>query len=424
MNTSSKCYSGAARLMWFAMRVALLTLIGSSAACNNQGSNLLPINVSQGPGAGLTLNRPYTTITLCMANTPYCQTIDHVLVDTGSTGIRIFKQVLNANLAGPEDNQGWLGEYQAFGTGNSWGPVVGRLVTLGGEPSVSLKIQIIDSSWGGGVPDGYSSSWNSPDDAGFNGILGIGLSNPYPWDSGSYFSCQSGVCSILPSQPPIEYALENPVFLLPRDNNGIIISMPKISADGQTSASGTLVLGIGTQPDNDPKNFSANWLFTVPAKGLFEGTAHVTMTAANMSFNWLLPDSGTNSITFAPPLPGSYVHLNGTYCLPSPLQNFPTLISVPGTTSGTWPFTFAIECVDDLQPPNCVPSNPTQGETLCLVAFNDVGAASGIPYDDYFIFGLPLFYDRDVYIVYPDASAPLPLGKGPLYGFGGHPPGQ
>jgi hypothetical protein len=380
--------------------------------------NALPISVSQGPSSHLTVNMPYTSVTVCVAPlpgappTPICQEVNDILVDTGSTGLRIFKQALNARLAPPAGGVG-TAEYEMFASGNAWGPVVLRSVVLGGEPAVQVPIQVIDSSFGGGVPQGYASSWGSPDDAGFNGILGVSVMSPS--DSGQYYSCESGACSFL-TAPTGQPNVENPVCALPKDNNGVIISMSAIQPGGQSTASGSLFLGIGTELDNDPRTFSSNWLFSVPATGsILAGNAGVTMTVGGQSFDSLLPDSGTNAIVFDDSaIPGGDVGLNGFYCLPPSMQSFSAAISAPG---GNWNFTFSVACFQVL-PSNCV-VNPAPGETACFSAFDNV-ATPATPYVGQFVFGLPLFYGRDVYLVYPNASAPPPLGNGPFYGFGGH----
>ena len=43
-------------------------------------------------------NALYTTVTICQPGTAICQSIDHVLIDTGSTGLRILSSVLTLTL--------------------------------------------------------------------------------------------------------------------------------------------------------------------------------------------------------------------------------------------------------------------------------------------------------------------------------------
>ncbi len=40
-------------------------------------------------------NKPTVSVTVCVPGTSNCQTINHVLVDTGSYGFRIFRQALS-----------------------------------------------------------------------------------------------------------------------------------------------------------------------------------------------------------------------------------------------------------------------------------------------------------------------------------------
>ena len=67
--------------------------VNPTAAANN----VAPIIVDAGP-AGLNFtstNVPFVTIKVCVpGSTTECQTIDHVTVDTGSSGLRIVSTVL------------------------------------------------------------------------------------------------------------------------------------------------------------------------------------------------------------------------------------------------------------------------------------------------------------------------------------------
>ena len=47
-------------------------------------------------------------------------------------------------------------------------------------------------------------------------------------------------------------AVPNPVSALPNDNNGVVVSLPSVAANGQETVNGTLYFGIGTQSDNQP----------------------------------------------------------------------------------------------------------------------------------------------------------------------------
>ena len=121
------------------------------------------------------LNKPCVSVTVCTPGTSTCQTIDDILLDTGSFGLRIFKQVLNVSLEQVTGGSGSLAECVQFGDGSSdWGPVQIASVILGNEPAVQVPIQVIDSTFGT-APSACQNADQSPADAGFNGILGVGL---------------------------------------------------------------------------------------------------------------------------------------------------------------------------------------------------------------------------------------------------------
>src|SRR5689334_2831436 len=64
------------------------------------GANVQAIVVDSGPTPVATsstpaINTAYTTVTICApGSTSNCQTIDHIQVDTGSSGLRILQEVL------------------------------------------------------------------------------------------------------------------------------------------------------------------------------------------------------------------------------------------------------------------------------------------------------------------------------------------
>ena len=65
-------------------------------------NNVQPVLMDYGPivnGQFVGLNNTlYTTVIICVPGTSTCQSIDHVLVDTGSTGLRIPASVLALSL--------------------------------------------------------------------------------------------------------------------------------------------------------------------------------------------------------------------------------------------------------------------------------------------------------------------------------------
>jgi hypothetical protein len=68
-----------------------------SGSVSSGGANQIPVVVDAGPTRS-SFNRPYVSVTLCAPGTTNCQTIDHLLVDTGSSGIRVLASVLSPAL--------------------------------------------------------------------------------------------------------------------------------------------------------------------------------------------------------------------------------------------------------------------------------------------------------------------------------------
>lgn len=141
------------------------------------GANVIPITVN----GSLCLNNAYNnepcvSIQVCTPGTNTCQTINGILLDTGSYGLRIFKSVLNGLSLGPVSTSsgGQLAECLQYADGTAdWGPVETADVVLGGEPAVTVPVQVIDSTFPGS--SNCSGTLDTgPSIDGYNGILGVG----------------------------------------------------------------------------------------------------------------------------------------------------------------------------------------------------------------------------------------------------------
>ena len=114
----------------------------------NGVNNSLPIVVDGGP-AGLTepyVNGAFATIDVCLPATsaPVCQTIDHVLVDTGSVGLRLLTKSAGGELDPalvplPQQtaNGSVIAECNQFVDGFTWGSVSLATVVMAGEMASS-----------------------------------------------------------------------------------------------------------------------------------------------------------------------------------------------------------------------------------------------------------------------------------------------
>ena len=110
------------------------------------GSNVAPLIVDAGPKQ-LGVNLPSVTVTVCVPGTTTCQTIDHILVDTGSTGLRIVAEALApAMLSLPAATTAAgdpMYECLVFADGYSWGSVRHANAQLADGKATSLAIQLI-----------------------------------------------------------------------------------------------------------------------------------------------------------------------------------------------------------------------------------------------------------------------------------------
>lgn len=148
------------------------------------GSNVQAITVNAGP-AGNYANGAFTSVTVCVPGTTNCQSIDGILVDTGSSGLRILSSALTG-VSLPHQmasNGNPVVECLPFVSGYTWGPVETADVQISGEKAASVPIQVL-SDTDFVAPTACTSQGSSEDTLatmGANGILGVG---PYAEDCG------------------------------------------------------------------------------------------------------------------------------------------------------------------------------------------------------------------------------------------------
>ncbi|WP_374046084.1 DUF3443 family protein [Massilia sp. R2A-15] len=145
-------------------------------------------------------------------------------------------------------------ECAQFISGYTWGGIVHAYVKQGGAVAPAQSIQLAGFARAGAPPvpaDCTSIGTNIGTvvalDA--NGVLGVGLlhedcgnASATSAISGTYYACTGSTCAAT--------QVSNPVFVFATDNNGIVLTLPAVAADGAKSLSGTLTFGIGTQTDN------------------------------------------------------------------------------------------------------------------------------------------------------------------------------
>lgn len=371
-------------LILFAATVSLAGCGGGgsdSAASINSAvlpttGNVQPLTVDAGP-ANNSANGLYTSVTICAPGGVVCQTIDHILVDTGSSGLRIMASLLSSSLALPAQTDNALnplGECFQFADGSTWGPIKLADVRMAGQQANSVPIQVIGDPGFSAVPaDCPSPFGNTVAAFRANGILGVSV---FRQDYGPlatlgipglYYICPLGVCQSVGVS--LQKQVQNPVSMFATDKNGVIIRLPSIPQEGARRVSGSLIFGIGTQANNGLGG--ANIISVNPNTGFFV-TSH-----NGINYNSSFIDSGSNGIFFTDP--GIPVCSSNFYCPPSTL-NFSVINH--GTVNSI--VNFNVANADSL-----FAANPA------FTAFTSLAGPNS--FTNSFDFGLSFFYGRDVY---------------------------
>jgi hypothetical protein len=394
---------------------AILALASLAASCGGgaahansssntpaaSGNNVQAVIVSSGPAKNYA-NGIFTSVTVCVPSSSTCQSIDGILVDTGSYGLRLLSSAGGGALTlslppqkGPTGNP--VSECAAFVSGFTWGPVVAADISIAGERAANIPMQVIDPTFAT-VPSQCSNIGVPEDDSmqtlGANGILGVG---PYVSDCGGaceqsgslnpalYYECASSSCSVISEK--VARQVQNPVASFAADNNGVMLQLPQVTVPA-ASISGSLIFGIGTQSNN---GLGSATLFPLDASGEF------STTYKGQSYPAFI-DSGSNAFFFLDAgLSGLAVcsDNSGFYCPPS--QTSFTAQTTSGAT--TQSVNFSVVSADKLF------STPA----------NFVFPTLAGPNPGTFDWGLPFFFGRNVFTAIESRSTPA--GVGPFWAY-------
>jgi hypothetical protein len=384
------------------------------------GSNVQAVTVDSGPAALasagiLVVNTLYTTVTICVPGTSTCQDIDHIQVDTGSSGLRIISTVLTLSLPVRKDSSGnVIAECVHFVDGSSWGPLRQADIKISGETASNLAVHIIGDPAYPTVPGGCTgTAENSVTAFGANGILGVG---PFIQDCGSgcvqaggatYYTCTS-TTACTDSGMPLAMQITNPVTAFATDNNGVIIELPAVTSTA-ASVSGSLIFGIGTQGNN---GLGSAKVLTL------DGAGALTTTYKNQALGQSFIDSGSNAYYF--PDDGSIhtcptdnsTHAPGFYC-PVTAVNLSGTLTSNGVANGvSSSINFTVADADGL-----FSTNATVAAAATLAAPSTSVSADGSTFNgaDTFDWGLPLYYGRNVYTAIENQNTSA--GMGPYFAF-------
>ncbi|HTW50069.1 MAG TPA: DUF3443 family protein [Acidobacteriaceae bacterium] len=409
---------------------------GSGGSGGSSSANVLPISVDGGPTANLTggvnyENAAFATATVCApGSTSNCVTISNLLVDTGSTGLRVFQsEVSSLNLPGLNASNGSAAyDCVNFADGSYlWGPVQEADISLGSETASSAPIQVISDTTTG-IPsscsNGSTNNENTAARLGANGILGVGLeptdcyydggsacdpssglsSPPYP----AYYTCSGSNCT--PAFVAVANQVVNPVALFPKDNNGVIVELPAVSGSAAASLSGSLVFGIGTESNNALS--SSATVFTLDCDAfttMFGGQTYGITNAEYCEGPESFIDSGSNGLYFPnatglPTCPANTAagDLSGFYCPTSTANLSATNEGQDGASKTT---SFSVDNAETL----------FTGSTSSDAALPGLAGENPTGYG--FDWGLPFFYGVNVYSAIDGATMPSGAPAGPWWAY-------
>jgi hypothetical protein len=369
-----------------------------------------PASLNTGPNAYTSANVAFVSVTLCApGGNTNCQTIDHVQVDTGSVGLRIFASVLNPSLlsalpAETDPSANPVGECYQYVDGYVFGSVRQANMTVGGESVANMPFHVLsDTGVFSSVPSSCSSSGGSNlgtvADFGANGIIGIGVTQT---DCGSactvsggqsaaiYYDCPSTGCAMIIARAAASSApfqqVPNPVAAFAVDNNGTILVLPAAPAAGAPTANGTLYFGIGTQSNN---GLGSAQILTATGSSSPYGAGLVNVTYKGTTLPASFLDSGSSLYFFVDsavtPCPTSGA-FKGYYCPSPPLNLSPTIQGQNGlSVSGD--FTL-YDAQTQFSSTNAVVPGVGGNPNIFFPKVN---------FSNSFDYGLPFFYGRSVY---------------------------
>ena len=357
-----------------------------------QDANVVPLTIHTPHGG---FNRMVVSVTVCEPGTDRCATIDDVMVDTGSTGLRLESSAVPKTLqlpafSGSGDRP--LAECLRFVHDDAWGPLVRADLHMGAMTAIDLPIQIIADDLRpqpAGCPTATGRATS-------NGTLGVG---PHLLD------CQ-GSCTQVDSRPgvfaqdngawlpihgsmPVTSRLPNPVSRFPQHGNGVVMDVPASPDSGAEKIVGTLTFGVGTAANNQPGahmiHLDANGLLTTRYGGTDYPGSYI--------------DSGTETYILANDALPRCTGMSWALCV-SPAQVLSaTMVGTDGA---------------EVQVPFRI--GDYRGALNRHVGAWDAFAEVAQPGSQAFVWGAPFFIGRRVALVFDGMSAGGPDGpRGPLY---------
>ncbi len=299
---------------------------GPPAGLASPGQYSLPVYEST---CAQTINTPVVTLTICVpGSTSNCQEVPNILLDFGSTGLRLSHTLSIAGELPQETANGQpLTECYYFESGYNYGPVVSATVTLGTN-HVTVPVQISNSLLSAPCGSLVSpSSSSAPFEPLYNGILGVLFPQYDNTSSSAIYLAGEQVWT-----PAQNETVQNPVYLLTStsNNNGVLLSISTTVSEttGAPGFTGTLTFGAPTSGTTSLQTDTSGEI----------NAAYPSGSASVPAFF----DTGSNGFFIENPdnIPNCTGNLAGFFCGNAPSQS----ATLTGTgTNLSYTLTFAID---------------------------------------------------------------------------------
>jgi hypothetical protein len=383
------------------------------------------------------INVPFVSVTLCRPGTSVCQTIDHILVDTGSYGLRVIApNILSPELALPAVTGAKgkpVAECAQLFNGFLWGSVRRADVKIAGEMAASLPIQQISDASAAfkNIPAACANRGANAGTVaalGANGILGVGL---FKEDCGAecanrvlaniYYECTAINCA--GTVMPLAQQVSNPVAAFTTNNNGVVLVMPAVPNGGVSTLVGSLIFGIDTQTNN---TITSATVYAANEGGNF------TTIYKGQSLTSSFLDSGANGLFFFDPTIQLCSAAVSFFCPVGPLTLSAVNVSFDGATSGNVTFTIDSKQMLDSgiraasvggtigrnlrnKDFDWLITENAQAQDIAVRAANVGGSPQRLSRSTAFVWGMPFFYGRTVFIAIDGANTQH--GPGPYWAY-------
>jgi hypothetical protein len=312
------------------------------------GANQVSAVIAQGVTGNI--NIPTVSVTVCApGSASACQTIDNVLLDTKSFGLRVLNSSLGstaASLPTVPSGTGVLAQCALFAQSFTWGTIRTADVHIGGETASGIPVQVLGDLSDATIPSDnctnrvpVSNAEDTASTLNANGILGVGVATNdcgtacaaamSAGNPSTYFSCPPNTTTANCTRVPVAVAQQvtNPVARFPSDNNGVIVQFPAVPDGGSKTATGLVTFGINTQANNAMPG-------TVTTLASDEAGDLKNSTFSGLANVDAFLDTGSNGMFFGPPLTACGSNAPDFYCPASKATLSATLQGESATALG------------------------------------------------------------------------------------------